>query len=405
MHWWLYKKFIFQKHFFKEPTTLFSLLGITLGVAFLVVSMAGFSGFTNSLKFSIIDVSGDINILKRGSLIRNPDEIIEKLHQASDHIVSVAPYAQIEPLVAGNGQLGAVFLRGIDWGAAKKQNSLVRRVIAQVKSGEEGLGAPAYVGKVIAENLKLKVGDSFKAILLKASKSSASQVSRSTHTFYVHALVDLGKYEFNERVMMTDLKTVQEIANMGAGVNGLRVTLTDSDLAAGEVERLQEVLGWDFFIRDWSSINRSLFKAIQYEKMVLFFVMLIMVIAAFFNVSSTLFLSVVRRYPQVSVLRALGMKQRDVVVLFCLNGLALGGIGLGAGLLLGGLFCYSFEQLQKIYPIMPEDVYKMSNFSTQFQIDDTLWVVAATLVICFFSTLAPAFKGASLPPVEGLKYE
>ena len=130
-----------------------------------------------------------------------------------------------------------------------------------------------------------------------------------------------------------------------------------------------------------------------------------MVVAAFFNVSTTLFLGVLRRYSQVSVMRALGLKRRDIVALFCLHGLVLGSVGLGFGIGLGLLFCWGFEELQKIYPIMPEDVYGLSHFATQVHLQDLVWVMVATIVICFISTLAPAFRGASLSPVEGLKYE
>ncbi|MEM7646763.1 MAG: hypothetical protein AAF203_07640 [Pseudomonadota bacterium] len=87
------------------------------------------------------------------------------------------------------------------------------------------------------------------------------------------------------------------------------------------------------------------------------------------------------------------------------HGLTLGVIGLGVGLTLGFLFCFGFEALQRVYPIMPEEVYRMSNFSTQIHLTDLVGVVVATLVICFISTLAPALRGARLSPVEGLKYE
>jgi lipoprotein-releasing system permease protein len=104
-------------------------------------------------------------------------------------------------------------------------------------------------------------------------------------------------------------------------------------------------------------------------------------------------------------MRALGLKGRDIIILFCLHGLALGVCGLAIGLSLGFLFSWGFEVLQKVYPIMPEDVYRMSNFSVRLQGEDIVWVIIATIVICFLSTLAPAFRGAKLSPVEGLKYE
>lgn len=405
MNWWLYHKFIFQKKVLTEPTTLFSIFGISLGVAFLVVSMAGFSGFTESLKSSIIDVTGDISVYKRGGPILNAKEIEQEIRRVSPNVEESIGFVQLESLVAAKGKITAVILQGLDWDQLQKMPALQRRQVETIVDESQGLGHPAYLGKVVAQKLKLKVGDSFKAIYTKVAKNSATRVDRKVESFYVHSILDFGKYDYNERVILADISVVQKFVEMGDKINGFRLSLKNSDQSAKEAEKIQSQLGWDYSVRDWSMNNRSLFRAIEYEKMVLFFVMLIMVIAAFFNVSTTLFLGVLRRYSQISVMRALGLKRRDVVVLFCLHGLALGVIGLTIGLGLGLLFSFGFEKLQEIYPIMPEEVYRMSNFSTHLEVKDIIWVIVATLVICFLSTLAPALRGAKLSPVEGLKYE
>lgn len=405
MHWWLYRRFIFQKKLFLEPTTVFSLAGITLGVAFLVVSMAGFSGFTESLKRSIIDVSGDISVFKRGGRISDPEKVKDQIQKASPQVREALGFVQLEVLVANKGKLNAVILQGVDWKRAETMTELKQREIASVKPDFEGVGEPALIGKVVAQKLQLNVGDSFKAILPKVAKDSATRVTPTVQAFYVQSILDFGKYDYNERVMISKLPVVQGLAGMGEKINGFRLKLKDSDRSVVEAEKIRDELGWDYSVREWSMTNRSLFKAIEYEKMVLFFVMLIMVIAAFFNVSTTLFLGVLRRYSQISVMRALGLKRRAVIFLYCMHGLALGMVGLTLGLILGLLFCLGFENLQKVYPIMPEEVYRMSNFSTQFQLEDIVWVIVATLVICLLSTLAPAIRGSRLSPVDGLKYE
>ncbi len=405
MHFWLYRKFIFQKRVLLEPTTLFSLFGISLGVAFLVVSMAGFSGFSESLKNSIIDVSGDVSVARRGGMIDDPKTIEEKIRQAGRDIRHVFSFVNAEILVAQNGELAAVLLQGIDLDGAQNLKQLKSRIIDEVDKDQSVFGEPSYLGKVVAQKLGLKVGDSYKAVLPKVSRSSATQVTPHIEDFYVHGILDLGKYEFNDKVVIARQKSVQKLSGVGDKINGFRIRLNDSDLAALEAEKIQDVLGWDYSVKDWTMTNRSLFRAIRYEKQVLFFVMLIMVVAAFFNVATTLFLSVLKRYSQISVLRALGLKKRDIILLFCIHGLTLGSIGLFCGLVLGLILSFGFEKIQKIYPIMPEEVYKLSHFSTQVNLMDIIGVVIATLVICFLSTLAPALKGASLSPVEGLKYE
>ena len=192
------------------------------------------------------------------------------------------------------------------------------------------LEKPTYLGKVVAQKLKLKVGDHFKAILPKVSGSSATRISPHWEDFYVHSILDFGKYEFNERMILTEIKNVQKLAEMGeknqwVSESGFMIQIQ----AIREAGKIQEVLGWSYVVRDWSMDQTALcFKAIRYEKGVLFFVMLIMVVAAFFNVSTILFLGVLRRYPQISVIRTLGLRRRDIVMLFCFHGLVFGVLGL-----------------------------------------------------------------------------
>lgn len=405
MHFWLYRKFILQKQVFTEPTTLFSLMGISLGVAFLILSMAGFSGFTDSLRNSIIDVSGDISVFKRTGRITDPQVVEEQIRKASGDVKELLGFVKVEVLAASQGELSAIILQGIDWQKAQSLKEINDRKKEEVKKGETFNGEPAYLGKVVAQNLKLKVGDSFKIILPKVSKSSSTEISPRVETFYVAAILDFGKYDFNERVVITSMTAVQNLAQMGAHINGYRVKIKDSDRAPEEAEKIQKALGYDYSVRDWTMTSKSMFKAIQYEKKVLFFVMLIMVVAAFFNVSTTLFLGVLKRYSQISVMRALGLKRRHIVFLFCFHGLALGVVGLVCGITLGVIFCFAFELVQKVFPIMPEEVYRMSNFAAHIEMQDIVWVIVATLTICLLSTIAPAFRGASLSPVEGLKYE
>ena len=405
MHLWLYVKLIFQKKFFFEPTTLFSLIGTTLGVAFLLLSMAGFSGFTKSLRNSIIDVSGDINIFKQGDRIDKPDLLIKKIGETSSQVREVYKFVSMEVLVAHQGGLSTVLLQGMNWNKLTELKELSRRIVDRVMESSLAPGQPAFIGKVLAQKLNLRVGEHFKVVLPRVLRSSSTRISPKVKGFYVHSILDFGKYEFNERIMIAEIKEVQKLAGMGEKINGFKIKIKDSEKAKGVAEKLQETLGWNYLVRDWSMTNQSLFKAIRYEKTVLFFIMLIMVIAAFFNVSTTLFLGVLRRYSQIGVLLALGLKKKDILILYCLQGLILGFFGLIFGLGLGLIFCYGFDNLQKIYPIMPEDVYRLSSFSTHLQWQDTVWIMVATLIICFLSSLAPALRGARLSPVEALKYE
>ena len=152
-------------------------------------------------------------------------------------------------------------------------------------------------------------------------------------------------------------------------------------------------------------VNQNLFRAVKLEKVVIFFVILIMVIAASFNISSTLYVNVLRRYNDISILKALGMKSAELVSVFTLQGLAIGVLGSLFGFLLGLGLCFAFAWVQVHWALLPEDVYKISSFGFDLRFLDMLAVLSISLLVCFLSTLAPALRGARLNPVEGLRYE
>jgi len=407
VNFWLARKIIFRKNQFKDPTTFFSIAGITLGVAFLVVVMASFSGFVTTMQKSIVDVWGDVGVYKRGGgLIKDPQAFEKRIKKIVPEIQSAIPYVNVKCMVANKGRLNSVLLTGIDWEKSKSVLALTQRIVDSPLPGAEVRGIPAYLGKEVARKLGLKGGDTFRGIVLRPKRTSVTGVEPTTESFHVAAVIDFGKFEFNDKFMLSDLATVQQLGQINSGVNGFRIRLRDSDLAVAKGQILQEQLGFDFGVMDWTQAGGANFlAAIEYEKMVLFFVMCVMIVAAFFNVSTTLFLNVMRRYSQISILKTLGLRKRSIILIFCANGLFLGLVGLTLGLSLGIIFCYIFDYSQRLFTLMPESVYKVSYVVTTIDWKDTIMIVVATLIICIIATLGPAFRGAKLPPVEGLKYE
>jgi lipoprotein-releasing system permease protein len=138
---------------------------------------------------------------------------------------------------------------------------------------------------------------------------------------------------------------------------------------------------------------------------VIFFVLLILVIAAAFNVSSTLFISVMQRYSDISVLKTMGATRNFILTWVTMQGVFLGAVGVLLGFGLGGILCLLFMWAQRHLGLIPASVYKLDQIGVEVRLLDMLWIFLATLAICLLSTLAPALRGARMQPVEGLRYE
>lgn len=404
-HFWILGKYMKAWRQFFDVTILLTVAGITMGVAVLVVAMSSFSGFETTLKRAIIEAVGDVAIYKRSGKIDKIEVLEKQLNPYMGSVQDKLYFLGQESLVASKGKIAAVFLQGVEKEKAASVLNLKNRITRGQDSWEYRDDIPpAYVGKDLLKKMGLQIGDTFKIILPRTSKTSASDLNPIIKTFYVTAALDLGKYDFNSRFLFVDLPIVQDLLNTRM-ISGIRLKLKNSDRAEKWAQVVQEKLGWSYSVMDWRQTNKNYFSAIDYEKRVIFFVVLVIVIASGFNVITSLFVTILKRYRDISLFKTLGARPRDIGFLFCLHGLLLGAIGTLLGLTIGWILCYLFEMGQKVFPLLPADIYRLSFVATEFRTQDIVWICSATMTICFLSTLIPALRGARLSPVEGLKYE
>lgn len=383
-----------------------SLAGLTLGVACLVVSMAVVSGFERTLQRSVSDVTGHLQIL-RGMVGKPADNMLaEKVKAAEPDFVAATRVLWVESVAAAKGKITGVLLQGLD----PSSMGDVLRLDSHLRDGDIRLGdrdgVPyALVGKGLAEKFDLKVGDSFRIVVPLMSELDPNSFRRNVGTFVVAGILNLGKYEFDERLVLTSLAAAQKIADVGDRDSGILVRLNDHEKARAAVTKVARQLGPGFRVRDWRELNENIFEAVKIERVVIFFVILIIVLAAAFNVSSSLFISVVQRYPEIGILKAMGMSPRDLVAIFSLQGLMLGLVGCIGGFVLGGILCVAFWIGEKSFELLPGSVYKLDHIDLVIRFWDISAIFAVTLLICGLATLAPARQGAKLTAVEGLRYE
>jgi lipoprotein-releasing system permease protein len=393
------------RRLFNLPSMM-ALIGMALGVASLTVAMAVVSGFESTLKSAIIDVFGHVMVVKRGEKSRDLSSLMASIKEVVPDVVAHAPFVNIEGLMVGGGKLSGILIQGLD----PKTIDGVLNVRARVIEGEYSL-APrgnlpvALVGKALAKRFDLKVGEAFKVVLPAASESSSSGFLPKVQTYILAGVLDLGKAEYDEGTVMTDIRSAQELAGIGENFSGIRLKLKDADEAMAASVALSRHLGMQFWTMDWSEVNKNLFVAVKIERIAIFFVILIMVIAASFNIASNLFVSVLQRYGDISILRAMGFARRDVARVFMYQGLFFGVVGTLAGLLLGLLLSGLFVLAQNYVVLMPVEAYRLDRIGVELRAIDLVMIVVASIAVCLLSTLVPARRGARLDPVEGLRYE
>ena len=386
--------------------SMMALIGMALGVASLTVAMAVVSGYESTLKTSIIDVFGHIMLIKRGDRVETVESLAGIIKSAAPDAQFYTPFINLEGMIVGSGKLAGILVQGVDPKSVEKVLSVRNRVISGKFSFDCIDNVPvALVGKSLAKRFGLKVGQQFKVVLPQPSKTDSNGFSPKVQTYYLGGILDLGKAEYDERTVMTDLKSAQELSGIGDNFTGIRIRIRNPENAAADAIKIERALGPSYWLMTWSEVNKNLFEAVKIERIAIFFVILVMVIAASFNIASNLFVSVLQKYSAISILRAMGFARKDVVRVFMYQGLFFGVVGTFVGLILGLLLSWAFVIAQRFIVLMPVEAYKLDKIGVELRPMDLLMIVVASILVCLVSTLVPARRGAKLDPVEGLRYE
>jgi len=383
-----------------------ALFGLILGVACLVVSMAVLSGFETTLRDAVADVTGHIQIVKTLGSEQEKKDLIAEIRRTEDSLVEASAFSYIEGVLAHQGKIKGIALQGVETPQVHRVLGIDQRLLEGKIDFSEKEGDPQVViGKGIAQNFNLKVGDRFRIVVPVYQGIDPSAFSRKIGYFRVAGILDLGKFEYNERFVISSLSATQALANIGERSMGLLLKFKQIENAPEYSKNLKVALGPGYKIRDWFDMNETLFRAVKIERATIFFVVLVIVLVAAFLVSIQLYIHVVKRYSTISLLKSLGLKKTQVIQIFSYQGLIMGFIGVVGGFFLGLLFCYGFELLQATLGVLPGSVYKLDQIDLNVRFIDVFQIAVATLVVCFGATLAPAIRGSQLSIVEGLKNE
>lgn len=401
-HLWLTMRFVFKGRMFNLPTIL-ALIGMVIGVATLVVTISVISGVDSLLKKAVTDVTGHFMVMKPGGE-KDPKTSLKPVIAKAPGYVAMTPFVHIEAVMARGGRINGVILQGVDTSTVHDVLNLKNRVIDGEFNLNEVDGIDAAVaGKELVKKFGLKLGDIFSVVMPRPSKSNASSFTPTQIKLRLTGVMDLGKYEFNDRFIIVSDLAAQNLAGIGNVYSGVRVKLTDPDLSKEAGFAVFSELGHPYWVRDWYDANYNFFSAVEIEKRVIFIVLSFMIVVASFNISSTLFVSVLKRFRDLSILQTIGARRSSLVKLFVLQGLMLGVIGSVLGLFLGVTLAKWISSTAMAH--VPGEIYKFDHLPVEFRPVDLTAILLVSFVICFFSTLIPAIKGAKLDPIEGLKYE
>ncbi|MEJ2026447.1 MAG: lipoprotein-releasing ABC transporter permease subunit [Limibacillus sp.] len=387
----------------------FSLLGICLGVATLIIVMSVMNGFRQELLGRILGVNGHLTVYSAAGAIENYDSLNVTLENMTG-IVQATPQVRGQVMVTGarGGATGAL-VRGVS-----KEELLARRIIADnIASGSikdmearDGL----VVGERLATSLGLRVGDPIKLVSPQGNTTVIGSVPR-IKTYRIAALFNVGMYEYDSGFIYMPLEAAQVFFRTPGAVTAIEVFVEDPDSVFINTADIRDTLGSSYRIQDWKQTNASFFNALQVERNVMFLILTLIILVAAFNIISGQIMLVKDKGRDIAILRTMGATRAMILRVFLLSGASIGIFGTVTGLLLGVGFAANIKTIQGWVEdlvgakVFDPEIYFLTNLPAVIDWTEVTSVVAMALCLSFLATIYPAWRAARLDPVEALRYE
>ena len=411
-------RYLRPKRTFVSVITLISVVGVTLGVAVLIIVISVMSGFDAQLRDRILGFNTHIKILPRGQTMKDY-AAVARIVSSNRNVKAVAPFVLGPVLVEttsanGESQVGAPWIRGIN-PRIETNISVLPDSIREGKFDVSDRGL--LVGTEFARNMNLSVGDRVEigspSVLKKWRESAKKEggVAPVLPEFEVRGIFDVGYYEYNLSIIVISLQDAQDLYGLGKDVHGLMVMLHDPYRAPAVEAELAKSLGPNYGIRTWMEENSNLLNAVLVEKQVMFYLLFFIMIVAALCILSALITFVVQKTREIGMLKALGATDLQVSLLFLSQGALVGAIGDLAGYGLGMLaLAYRNEFLHFMnrmtgFELFPSSIYGFTELPALIIRRDILLICGSAWVVCILGGVIPAWRAGRLKPVEALRYE
>lgn len=399
------KRFIIKRHILSEGKHLLtnlsafiSIFGVAIGVASLITVLSITSGFQKAYKDKILAHSGEIFVRKYGTF-NDYQKDIKKIKKVKG-IVGATPINYYQVLISSkNGdkgaQLKAVELSSVNSVANFEDMVSDKHSIEKMKKIKNAI----MPGIAMAEALNLKIGDDL-TVTFPFNKSGKVAAYPKIVTFKVIDFISTGMYDFDSTYLYISLKTANELFKTKSEIKGIEVKVDNIENTFRIAKATRKQLGgYPYVVSTYREMFSNLFKSIDYQKIFIGIVLVIIIILASFSIIGTLLIFVTEKEKDIALLKAMGLSKNQLIKLFVIEGGVIGIIGIIMGLLISAMVLFGIKYIDiKLAP----DVYNISYIPINLRPMEVTIVILISFTISILSTIYPAYKAAKLNPAEGI---
>lgn len=399
-------RYLKSRRGFTRVITSFSVVGITLGVAALIIVMSVMAGFRDELIDRILGFSGHAQVQIPQFSEEKSKDLTEKLQQIPG-VTRVSPYVLGQGLVNYRHQASGVLMRGVT------ANEIPVQIANNTVAGSQiqRLIEPNTIamGATLAKKLGIGLGQQLTLLSPQGKRTIAGFIPKVLQVKVV-ALFDSGFHQFDSGLVLMHLDLAQKFFGLGETISALELRVTEPAKIGSYLPAIQAALGEEKgFVTTWQQQNRPFFNALQVERVTMFIILSLIVLVAAFNIITGQIMLVMDKQADIAILRTMGATKTAILSLFMSNGVLLGGVGIGLGFILGILVTFNLDHLvmwfEKISgsEVFSGEVYFINEIPARLVWPEIAMVMLLALVLVLLASFYPAWRASRLHPVEVLR--
>jgi lipoprotein-releasing system permease protein len=406
-----YKFFIAKRYLFSKKEAGFitvisgiSIIGITVGVAALIVVLSVFNGFNSLVTSILVGFDPHVRVIARESMVDGPDNPVRRFLSSRNDVIGASPFVSGKAMIVSRSQSKVVFVRGLDAGSIGKVCGLKEKMALGSLALREDGSRELVLGLTLADRLGVVPGDSVWLVSPAGSEQAlfgfGVPVMRS---FKVGGIYESDNKDYDALYAYMSLTAAQQLFQLRDGIHGYEIRLKNIEQSEELKDKIQASIGKQVEVQSWYDLHKDLYSVMRIERWTAYIILCLIIGVATFNLLGSMTMSVIAKTRDIGILKAMGATNADIVSIFRFEGFLIGVAGTVAGSLLGLFVCY----LQTRYHLFGLDptVYIIPAIPVEVRLSDFFAVGAAALVLSYVATIIPSKRAASLLPAEAIRWE